>query len=668
MSVPLLPPSISPIRSPRVRYLLLLDLALIWTAIWLAAILRFDSLPLAHAYLVSSWPIFLVVPIIRLPLYFFFNLYNRLWRYASTSEFKCILAAGLIAPLLIAAVNFGPLRWIGLPYSASRSIWLLEAILGVGLLAGSRLLLRIIQQRRSLFRFGHPRRDKRERVIIVGAGDTGAMVLRELQQNRQTAFTVVGFIDDDPNKQGASLCGVPVLGNRHIIPTLVKQHKIRHVVIAMPAAPGSVLRELVRICEGVGIRPRTVPSLFSVVKGTITFDQLRHVDIEDLLRREPVVTDVTAVHGLLAGRRVLVTGGGGSIGSELCRQILHAHPAELILIGHGENSLFEMEGELRQMLNGDTAPKIRVYLADTRMAERIHAIFRQCRPEVVFHTAAHKHVPLMESNPSEAVTNNILGTRNVLESCETYAVDHFVMVSTDKAVNPTSVMGASKRAAELLVLDAARRTGRPYVVVRFGNVLGSRGSVVLTFRRQIAAGGPVTVTHPEITRFFMTIPEAVQLVLQAAVLGHGGEILMLDMGEPVRIADLAKDLIRLSGLEVGRDIDIVYTGLRLGEKLYEDLFLPGEEYSVTAHPRIRIAAGAARHIPDHLHQTVEALIVAAQQDQCDLAIRLLATLIPEYAAYGEAPHALASGPVPAVEHGSGRGILALVPPPNVNGT
>ena len=436
------------------------------------------------------------------------------------------------------------------------------------------------------------------------------------------------------------LLGVPVLGDRRTIPTLVARHQIRQIIIAMPSAPGLVIRDIVRLCEKAGIRPRILPSIYALVDGTATLSQLREVEIEDLLRREPIVIDLAAVRQLLSDRRVLVTGGGGSIGRELCRQILVCRPAELIILGRGENSVFEIEQELRPHAERDGV-RLTTCIADTRMAQRIQRVFQILRPEIVFHAAAHKHVPLMESNPCEAITNNVMGTRNVVAASLACGVNHFVMISTDKAVNPTSIMGASKRAAELLVLDAARRSGKCYVAVRFGNVLGSRGSVLHTFKRQIAAGGPVTVTHPEITRFFMTIPEAVQLVLQAAALGAGGEVFMLDMGEPVSITRLAQDLIRLSGLEVGRDIEIQYTGLRPGEKLYEELFLAGEEYHTTAHPKLRIAANAGRYVPGGLAQTVEALIAAAQAEQRETLFRHLIDLVPEYKTHGLAPKSLA---------------------------
>jgi FlaA1/EpsC-like NDP-sugar epimerase len=437
----------------------------------------------------------------------------------------------------------------------------------------------------------------------MGAGEAGTMIAREMRANPQLGLDPIGYVDDDPGKQGMRIRGLPVLGGRAALPDLVGQHRIDQVIIAMPTAPGKAIREVLAICEQAGVPAKTMPGMYELLGGQVSVNQLRNVEIEDLLRREPVQTDTAAVHDLIAGRAVLVTGGGGSIGSELCRQILRCGPAKLIILGHGENSVFEIHQELlrvaRAQLRSDWesrpvtgAPKLPAIIpviGDIRFANRLHTIFQAHRPDIVFHTAAHKHLPLMEENPSEAVTNNVLGTRNVLDAALAAGVQRFVLISTDKAVNPSSVMGASKRLAELLVQQAAAASGCPYAAVRFGNVLGSRGSVVLTFKQQIAAGGPLTVSDPAMTRFFMTIPEAVQLVLQAAVLGRGGETFVLDMGEPVRIVDLARDLINLSGLEEGRDIDIVFTGLRPGEKLTEELFVPGEAYQRTAHAKIFIA-------------------------------------------------------------------------------
>ncbi|MGL5063909.1 MAG: polysaccharide biosynthesis protein, partial [Microcoleus sp.] len=364
----------------------------------------------------------------------------------------------------------------------------------------------------------------------------------------------------------------------------------------------------------------------------------REVQIEDLLRRASIQTDIERVSAFIRGKKVLITGAGGSIGSELCRQVLKSDPAEIILVGHGENSVFNIQQELNRVISDlqkagkiqDNSPRLTTFIGDIRFVDRLEYLFEQIRPDIIFHAAAHKHVPMMELNPPEAITNNVRGTKNLLDMALKYDVEHFVMISTDKAVNPTNIMGASKRVAEMLVLQAAKTSGKPFVVVRFGNVLGSRGSVVPTFKRQIAEGGPITITHPDICRYFMTIPEAVQLLLQAAVLGHGGQVFMLDMGEPVRIVDLAKDLIRLSGYELGKDIDIAFTGLRPGEKLFEELFIPGETYDKTEHEKITIVGNASRIVREKIDEEVAALCEAADRNDANSIVFLLEQLVPEY--------------------------------------
>jgi FlaA1/EpsC-like NDP-sugar epimerase len=479
-----------------------------------------------------------------------------------------------------------------------------------------------------------------QRVLVVGAGDAGTNVVREVLDNPSLHMEVAGFVDDDPRKRSARIFGVPVLGNRRAIPQLLEQQGIELVIIAMPAAPGREIREIVHICELAGVPTKIMPGLYEMLGGMVSVSELRNVEIEDLLRREPVQTDIEAVSRLIAGKRVMITGGGGSIGSELCRQVLRFGPAELIVLGHGENSVFEICNELNRQLSrlGHEAaspsrplPVVRPVIADVRFPDRLRAVLDQFRPQIVFHAAAHKHVPLMEANPIEAISNNVLGTRNLLDAAVVAGVERFVMISSDKAVRPKSIMGVSKRVAEMLVHQTAWEVGKPYVAVRFGNVLGSRGSVLQTFKQQISVGGPVTVTHPEMKRFFMTIPEAVQLVLQAAVLGQGGEVFMLDMGEPVKIVDLARDVIELSGLEVGHDIDIVFTGIRPGEKLHEELFTPGESYRRTEHQKIFVIDSASDHVlPSQVVQAVVRLEDAVYGNNVDALRKVLGELLPEF--------------------------------------
>jgi FlaA1/EpsC-like NDP-sugar epimerase len=419
---------------------------------------------------------------------------------------------------------------------------------------------------------------------------------------------------------------VSVVGSCAQIPQLVERYQVQRIIVAIPSAPLDRLRDIIATCEKTGVATHSLPGIFQLLAGHKTISRLPDIDINHLLRREPVEFDPSGIAAILTGASVLVTGAGGSIGSELCRQIARLKPADLILLGHGENSICEINLDLSLSF-----PDLRTHpvIADIRDRGRINCLMRHYGPDIIFHAAAHKHVPLMESCVAEAITNNALGTRNVLWAAEQHGVERLVLISTDKAVNPTSVMGATKRLAEMLVVAAARRSGRAYMAVRFGNVLGSRGSVVPVFQRQIAAGGPLTVTHPDMCRFFMTIPEAVQLVLQASVLGHGGEIFVLDMGEPVRILDLATDLIKLSGLEPGRDIKIVYTDIRPGEKLNEELFLAREQSQVTPCPKILAAVSESTIESVLVEQVVVELINLTREMDSQNAVDEMQILLPQ---------------------------------------
>lgn len=635
----------------RNRYLFLLDLTLLPFTSYLAFVLRLETWDIERYW--RGWAVFAVLATLSTVLIFWrTGIYARFWRYASIDE--VVLLAGAMTGAALLSGILGQIIVLATPWSISipRSVPYIFLMLALGATAGPRLLLRFLARSGSAPR----RKQPMTPVAIMGAGEAGSMIVRELLRNPQLGLRVVAFFDDDPAKRHMRLHNIPVVGNRYAIPEAVARYRFRQVIIAMPTAPGREIRDIVGICERAGVTTKIIPGMYELLGGKVQVTQLRNVEIEDLLRREPIQTDIEAVRELVRGKRVLVTGGGGSIGSELSRQIWRFEPAQLILLGHGENSIFEIYHELlgRKGSNGagragvssiETTTALIPVIADIRFAEEMRLIFRRYRPEIVFHAAAHKHVPLMEANPAEAVTNNILGTRNLLDAALETDVSHFVMISTDKAVNPTSVMGASKRVAELLVQQAAQRSGKAYVAVRFGNVLGSRGSVVHTFKRQIAAGGPVTVTHPEMKRYFMTIPEAVQLVLQASVLGKGGEVFVLDMGEPIRIVDLARDLIELSGLEVGRDIEIVFTGPRPGEKLFEELFMDGEHYSRTRHQKIYVATHALHAVPLDLDEGVHALAAAARRHDREAIIRLLQSLVPEY----RPPAESAAIPVPSEE-------------------
>lgn len=577
--------------------------------------------------------------VIKLTVFLSGGFYKHYWRYASIDELSNV-AVLTSAAVILQTLAFAVLKSFSI-ISLPRSLPFLDGLVTLLLIGGIRFSVRALarsKQRSDTLK----RRDTRKKVLIIGAGDAGVSLVQELERNPHMGLLPIAFVDDDPTKLNLRIRGLPVVGDRNVIPDIVHSWRIQKVIIAMPSLSGKVLRDIVALCQMTGVETLTLPTLQDVLIGSKTLKHsIREVQIEDLLRREPIQTDIDRVRQLLKGKRVLITGAGGSIGSELCRQIFQCYPAEMILLGHGENSVFQIQQELQQMCfpahtnghcNGrfSSSPILRPFIADLRHPSRLRFAFEEYRPEVIFHAAAHKHVPLMENNAPEAITNNVLGTKALADLAVEFAVEHFVMISTDKAVNPTSIMGASKRVAEMIVLQAARTSGIPFVVVRFGNVLGSRGSVIPTFKQQIAVGGPVTVTHPEMCRYFMTIPEAVQLVLQAVVISPGGEILMLNMGEPVKIVDLAKDLICLSGYRVGKDIEIAYTGLRPGEKLYEELFLPNEEYQKTDHEKLLVVKNASYIIPEQLLQVVADLLQSAATNNSTEICNLLHKLVPGY--------------------------------------
>jgi FlaA1/EpsC-like NDP-sugar epimerase len=617
------------------RHFIIIDaIAFLITPV-LALVLRLDKFFVLSLY---GFEVILVTGLflgVKLSVLYGFGSYRRYWRYASIDELTQIALLMAAATVLQTLLFYSSYYWSGSPIkSLPRSLPLLDGMLSLILVGGLRFSVRAVerlsQQHRKFYR--------RDRLLVVGAGSAGVALVQDMQHSPWLGFYPVAFIDDNPEKFNLRIRRLPVVGNRHKIPEVVRSLNIHKVIIAMPSVSGKVIREIVDICQSIGVPTSTLPGINEILNGRVRLESIRDIKIEDLLRREPIQTDFQSVSRFLMGKKVLITGAGGSIGSELCRQILKCRPAEIVLLGHGENSVFNIHQELKQVLEvlrkegvaQEHIPRLTGVIADLRFPSRLEYAFDQFRPDIIFHAAAHKHVPLMELNAPEAITNNVLGTKNLLDLALRYDVKHFVMISTDKAVNPTSVMGASKRAAEMLVLKAAQKSGKPFVVVRFGNVLGSRGSVVPTFKEQIAAGGPVTITHSEICRYFMTIPEAVQLLLQASVIGRGGEVFMLNMGQPVKIVDLAKDLIRLSGYEVGKDIDIVFTGLRPGEKLFEELFIVGEQYEPTKHEKILIVRNASRIIPKILEPVVEALCEAASKNDSNLIVLLLKQLVSEY--------------------------------------
>ena len=617
----------------RNRYVLIGDLALILVSVLGSFALRLDVGQLPF-YIRAVLTMIIVALVVKVPVYYLFGLYSRLWVYASISELKLIAASVTAASVLtsgvmLALISAGQVL-PGMPRSALGIDWLLSLVL----IGGSRFALRILAEQS-----GTPRNGAGRKVLIVGAGDAGALVVRELQKNSQLNLSPVGFLDDDLAKQKQQIHGVQVIGRLSELAQVLDSHRVDEVVIAIPSAPGSVIRQVSNICRLKGMSYRTMPGIYELIGGKVSVNRLREVDITDLLRREPARVDDRLVGTSLSGKRVLVTGAGGSIGRELCRQIARWGPVELVLLGHGENSIFEAMLELKEDY---PALSIQPVIADVRDQARIHASLKNYRPEVIFHAAAHKHVPLMEANVEEAVTNNVIGTRNVVQEAVAYDVERLVLISTDKAIRPVSVMGATKRMAEMVVLDAAHHTRRAYSVVRFGNVLGSRGSVVPLFKQQIARGGPVTVTHPDMQRYFMTIPEAVHLVLQAAAMGQGGEIFLLNMGQQIRILDLAEDLVRLSGLEPGKDIEIVFTGIRPGEKLREDLWEEGIHFQPTSHPEIYRAEEDEAVNVRHLSQTIDELYRLAQQGETEAIVNVLDEVIPNAAVRSVPPPDLTS--------------------------
>ena len=604
----------------RNRYILLGDLLLIVAAAMGSYALRLELGPAFLTYLPTVYWLIGVSLIVK-PLFFaYFGLYRRMWSYASVREMTLIVLAVTTASLVVSVVMIS-LHSLGVFAGLSRSALAIDWLLTIILCGGLRFTMRILAENASQ----STAKSKTRRALIVGAGDAGALVARELQKNSQVNLLAVGFVDDNPTKQHQQIYGIPVVGKLTEMARLLDNHRIDEVIIAIPSAPGSVIRTVADVCRLKGIPFRTMPGIYELLGGKVSVSRLRDVDITDLLRREPARIRDEEIGEALNGRVVLVTGAGGSIGRELCRQIARWGPAELLMLGHGENSIFEALLDLQESFPSLPA---RPLICDVRDRDRLENVMMRYRPQVVFHAAAHKHVPMMEKNVEEAVTNNILGTRNLVDLSLAHGVERLVMISTDKAIRPVNVMGATKRIGEMIVLDAAARSGLAYSVVRFGNVLGSRGSVVPIFKRQIARGGPITITHPDMRRYFMTIPEAVYLVLQSATLSRGGETYVLNMGQQVRILDLAEDLIRLSGLVPGKDIEIVFTGVRPGEKLSEDLWDEGCSFKATPHPDIYHLEVQDELHGEELRRAVNELGRLAQEGDATSIIRLLDELIP----------------------------------------
>ena len=603
-----------PGKNFRFFFLLIIDAILINLAIYITLLLRFDA-NVPVQYLLNYLELIPLVTVVTIFFLVVMKLYNRIWEYASIGELLTILQAVTYSTVVILLIIY----LFDLPV-LPRSVYIGSFLMINALIGASRISWRII---RDILQNSNVA--NRRRVLIIGAGDAGAMVVREIQNNPQIKLRAVGIVDDDQKKRKMILSGVPVLGNRNRIPLLVRDLQADEIIIAMPSASGQTIREILEIARTTPARVKILPGIYNSLSSSV-IAHIRDVNMEDLLRREPINIDIEDIAAYISGRTVMVTGAGGSIGSELCRQILSACPAHLVMVDNCENNLFDIEQELSREGN----PKqICPELLDVKDRSRLEEVFKKYHPQVVFHAAAYKHVPMMERHPDEAFNNNVIGTRNTAEMADSYGVQTFILVSTDKAVNPTSVMGASKRLAELIIKDINRTSKTRFAAVRFGNVLGSRGSVIPTFIKQIENGGPVTVTHPDMTRYFMTIPEAVQLIIQAGAMAEGSEIFVLDMGLPVNINDLACDLINLTGLEPGKDIQIKYTGIRPGEKLYEELFTDREGMASTKHQRIFISRKPIDESYINIGKTLQTFAKSGIHSRTEI-IELIMTLLPEY--------------------------------------
>ncbi|MFC4025123.1 polysaccharide biosynthesis protein [Oceanobacillus longus] len=557
----------------------------------LASLITLDSIIVSTAIFIAFWVIYpsypnilltneLFISAIALLIFhhifaFIYKLYNKVWAYASVGELVTIVKAITFS---IIAAGVVQLLTSGAVYRRALLItWMLHIIL----IGGSRFMWRIFRDR-------YINKDRtQKRTLIVGAGSAGAMIARQLRnENSNTDLRPVGFVDDDINKQKMQVYNLPVAGTTSDIEEVAAKLDVEHIVIAIPSLRNGQLEKIVEQCNKTNAKVQMIPKIEDLMTGKVSVSHLKNVEVEDLLGREPVKLDIDIISEYVTGNTVMVTGAGGSIGSEICRQLMRFTPKKIVLVGHGEYSIYNIDMELKRVY-GDTETEIIPIIGDVQDRERIFDVVDQHQPEIIYHAAAHKHVPLMEYNPHEAVKNNIIGTKNVAEAADAFGVNKFVMVSTDKAVNPTNVMGATKRVAEMVVQDLASRSKTKFVAVRFGNVLGSRGSVIPLFKKQIERGGPVTVTHPDMTRYFMTIPEASRLVIQAGTLAKGGEIFVLDMGEPVKIVELARNLIKLSGYTED-EIPIEFAGIRPGEKMYEELLGEGEVHPDAVYEKIYV--------------------------------------------------------------------------------
>lgn len=562
-------------------FLMCYDMFAVFVASMFALVMRFDlnfySVP--AEYLNEVWRTLPYMMVITLIIFWALRLYSSLWSYAGALEMMYVVSACILDAIVVAALIL--VRNWGDMFPVPRSFYILYGLFLLVLIMGCRYSYRGLRAIRNMRRDGTYRRN----VLVIGAGEAGNQLIKEINNSRYVKKKVVGVIDDDKTKIGNYIHGAKVIGDRSCIRDKVLELHVHEIIIAMPSASPKQMKGILDICKETGCELKRLPGIYQLVNGEVGISKLKDVDVNDLLGRDPITVDLDSIMGYVSDKVVMVTGGGGSIGSELCRQIASHNPKQLVIVDIYENTTYDIQQELKR-----NYPELDlvVLIASVRNTKRMDLIFDKYRPEIVYHAAAHKHVPLMEDSPNEAVKNNVLGTWKVVQAADKYNVKRFVMISTDKAVNPTNIMGATKRICEMIIQTYNNRSKTEYVAVRFGNVLGSNGSVIPLFKKQIEAGGPVTVTHPDIIRYFMTIPEAVSLVLQAGAYAKGGEIFVLDMGEPVKIVDLARNLILLSGHKPDEDIQIVFTGLRPGEKLYEEMLMKEEGMQETANKLIHI--------------------------------------------------------------------------------
>lgn len=593
----------------------LAHLALFIAAYYLSFGFRFNfDIPEKHfRFFAFTMPI-----LVLLKLFVFWRMgqFRASWRYVGSMDLVNIFKASILGTALAMPIIYSLLLLQGF----SRSILILDFIMTIALVGGARFSFRVGSE--MLINLG---KGEGKHLVIIGAGNAGESLVREIRKYAHLNYRVIAFFDDHPANIGSNIHGVPVHGPLDLLPVFVKDYEVELIFIAIPSSTRDQMRQIVDICQKTGCEVKTMPGLDRLMDGRVTFSQLRDVGIEDLLGREPVTLDTAAISMYLNGKTVLVSGAAGSIGAETCRQILKYSPRKLILLDQSETGLFEINSELRSK-----EPSIEVIpcIADICDRERVGFLMSKYNPDVIFHAAAYKHVPMMEDNPSEAVKNNMMGTKILADLAQAHKISRFVFISTDKAVNPTSVMGATKRVAELYLQSIAHKAGTKFMTVRFGNVLDSAGSVIPIFRKQIANGGPVTVTHPKMTRYFMTIPEATQLVMQAAAMGEGGEIFLLDMGEPVKILDLANDMIRLSGFTPGDEMEIVFSGVRPGEKLFEELWYQ-DDIGTTSHQKI-FHKNIPVNLPDKFSDIFEALIKNSCNENTESICEKLGQLVPEY--------------------------------------